>query len=76
MGTIDVSNERLMSLANGLAKNGAPSLKNHAGRWSNPVDVDFSLSSILNTRSSDTSELATDDDVSFSGGVTYMLSVE
>ena len=44
-----------MRLANGLAKNGALSLRNH-GRWSNPVDVDFSLSSFLNTRSSDTSE--------------------
>jgi len=38
-GTVDVSNERLMRLANGLAKNGAPSLKKHADRWSNPVDV-------------------------------------
>ena len=44
MGIVDVSNERLMRLANGLEKNGALSLRNHAGRWSNPVDVDFRLS--------------------------------
>ena len=41
--TIDVFSERLMRLARGLEKIGAPSLKNQAGNWSIPVDVGFSL---------------------------------
>jgi len=39
-GTIDVASDWLKRYDSGLLKTAAPSLRNHAGTESNPVDVD------------------------------------
>jgi len=66
----------VISLARGLQKIGAPSLRNQAGNWSIPVDVGFSLSRILNIRSSEILGLKIGVADCLSSGVAYMLSVE
>jgi len=71
-----VLNKRLIRFARGLQKIGAPSLKNHAGNWSIPVDVGFSLSRILNMRSSEILGLKIGVTDCLSSGVEYVLSAE
>jgi len=45
-GTVDVAMDMLNKHVSGSQRNGAPSIKNHAGRPSAPGAVDQSLSSI------------------------------
>jgi len=42
-GTTDVARDRFNRRARGLLKTGAPSLRNQAGKWSNPEVVGRSL---------------------------------